>query len=186
MSLQMAVVIILVVFLALIEEGSCQRKKANSSSSTVRKGGLQLGAGNKRNSTIALGFDKKTLPMTEIPPLIPDEDDLLILKKKEPEVPVVSVGSGGSGVVYGKGGRMREKVKLNVGLLVPYSMFHQRDYLRAVSNAISMLQRKDSGREFYQRYKFTSDEIKMFMISVSPSPRGEKCSNYLFVLIIWY
>lgn len=160
-------VVMALTLILFLEEISCQRKKSGSNS-TVRKGGLQLGAGNKRNSTIAVSFDKK-VPVTSS--TILEEDDV-----KKPEVihtpSVVNIGGSGSGggSTFVRGG---EKVKLNLGLLVPYSMFQQREYHRAVTSAISMLQKKDAGREFYQRYKFTSDEVKMFMISVSPSPRGE-------------
>jgi hypothetical protein len=154
-------------FLLAVEEGSCQRKKVNATNQGRRQGGLQIGG--KRNSTIANSFNEKTSSSITEEPTPPSSS---LPDKKTESVTKVIINGGATTTSNGKS-ETKEKVKLNVGLLVPYSTFYLRDYVRAVSNAISLLQRKDPGRGFYQRYNLTSEEVKMFMISVSPSPRGE-------------
>jgi hypothetical protein len=92
-----------------------------------------------------------------------------------------SGGSSGSKFASGGDTKGQERAKraIHVGLMLPYSMFQKRDYVRAVSSVISTLQQKEAATkqkksEFFSRYKFTTDEVKMVMITVSPSPKGER------------
>ncbi|CAG7721271.1 unnamed protein product [Allacma fusca] len=66
--------------------------------------------------------------------------------------------------------REDEKENLTVGLILPHSMFYQRDYVRAVTSAISFFRNK-AKYKFLERYKL---EVQMVMITVSPSPKGPK------------
>jgi hypothetical protein len=69
---------------------------------------------------------------------------------------------------------------VSVGLIVPYSMFHRRDYERAVSNVMLYLQRGKAKYDFLQKYRFTTSEVLTLMITVSPSPRGKWSLYNLF------
>lgn len=66
-----------------------------------------------------------------------------------------------------------ERVRLSVGMVVPYSMFQQRDYQRAIYNVINILEKKKGGvRDFFKRYTLYTDDVKLTMLPVAPSPRG--------------
>jgi len=66
-----------------------------------------------------------------------------------------------------------EKEPVTVGLMLPLSRFHSRDYGRAVYKAFTYLQKGIRQGELIKHIKFTADDVKMYMISVSPSPQGK-------------
>lgn len=57
--------------------------------------------------------------------------------------------------------------ELQVGLVVPYKSFGTRDYTKAVTSAISGLQRK---LNLFKRYDL---KVRYAMKELTPSPMGE-------------
>ncbi|KAJ9588814.1 hypothetical protein L9F63_017852 [Diploptera punctata] len=63
---------------------------------------------------------------------------------------------------------------LSIGLIVPYTNFGVRDYIRAVKSAVEKLA-KPRGRRlnFFKKYNFSPNEVHSVMMSLTPSPTGE-------------
>jgi hypothetical protein len=71
---------------------------------------------------------------------------------------------------YGEGNNIRP---LNLGLVLPHSIYKEREYNKAVSKAISDLQRsKKPELEFLEKFEFGLAQVHRIMMKVNPSPTG--------------
>lgn len=101
--------------------------------------------------------------------------------------------SGSSGIQIGErgpkrigGDKERHKVEhhakkeedtpqhFNIGLIVPHTNFGKREYQRAISSAVSTLQKmRDTKLPFLKEVDFTAKNVHFDMILLTPSPTSE-------------
>ena len=70
---------------------------------------------------------------------------------------------------------------LNIGLIVPHSIWEERTYTKKIKTAVQELNRKGRGRfTFLEKYKFECgsgtecEDVEKVMVKVNPSPRGKE------------
>ena len=67
---------------------------------------------------------------------------------------------------------------LTIGVIVPHSLFQERNYKSAIKKAVLNLNKESSGYTFLKKYKFNCgrskecQDVEMIMMRSSPSPRG--------------
>lgn len=62
----------------------------------------------------------------------------------------------------------------NIGLIVPHTNFGKREYQRAISSAVSTLQKmRDTKLPFLKDVDFTAKNVHFDMILLTPSPTSE-------------
>jgi hypothetical protein len=62
---------------------------------------------------------------------------------------------------------------LNLGLILPHSIYKEREYNKAVATALSDLQRsKRKEFKFLDEFEFSQSQIHRIMMKVNPSPTG--------------
>lgn len=65
------------------------------------------------------------------------------------------------------------KEQLNVGLIVPHTSFGAREYIRAINNAVSGLQRSRGPRlDWLKKYTFAPQNVHNVPMKLTPSPTG--------------
>lgn len=70
---------------------------------------------------------------------------------------------------------------LNLGLILPHSIYNEREYNKAVTRTISEMQRlqrskSDKGQKvftFMDKFAFTHSQVHRIMMKVNPSPTGK-------------
>ena len=63
---------------------------------------------------------------------------------------------------------------LNVGLILPHSIYNEREYNKAVATTIGELRRaKKPELRFLQKFHFAQAQVHRVMMKVNPSPTGE-------------
>ena len=74
---------------------------------------------------------------------------------------------------------------LNIGLIVPHSIWEERTYTKKIKTAVQELNRKGRGRfTFLEKYKFECgsgtecEDVEKVMVKVNPSPRGNEDKTY--------
>ena len=63
---------------------------------------------------------------------------------------------------------------LNVGLILPHSIYNEREYNKAVATTIGELRRaKKPELRFLRKFHFAQAQVHRVMMKVNPSPTGE-------------
>ena len=63
---------------------------------------------------------------------------------------------------------------LNLGLILPHSIYNEREYNKAVAKTIGELQRsKKPELQFLKKFHFAQAQVHRVMMKVNPSPTGE-------------
>lgn len=71
----------------------------------------------------------------------------------------------------------KPKQPLHVGLIAPHTNFGKREYLRAISSAVTGLAKgRGTKLTFLANYDFTVQNIHFDMMSLTPSPTGKQLS----------
>ena len=69
-----------------------------------------------------------------------------------------------------------------MGLILPYSIYKEREYNKAVSTALADLQRsKRRDFKFLDEFEFSQAQIHRIMMKVNPSPTGERLTKSIKV-----
>lgn len=98
-------------------------------------------------------------------------------RPRPPATPTDGDGSGTdssiSQVPVRRNGSVVDK-DLYAGLILPFSIFHNRDYLRFVNQAMNSLKQKPDFADLIARHfsKKAEDHLLIRMITFSPSPKG--------------
>ena len=84
---------------------------------------------------------------------------------------------------------------LTVGFIVPHSFFLEREYLKAIKNAVINVNRRKPPFQFSKKYKFNCGEsfgrsdgcedVEMVMLHADPSPQSKLILLHLIVSIIF-
>ena len=76
----------------------------------------------------------------------------------------------------GAGGRDSDAMRsLNLGLILPHSIYNEREYNKAVAKTIGELRRaKKPELQFLQKFHFAQAQVHRVMMKVNPSPTGEQ------------
>ncbi|KAF0772573.1 glutamate receptor ionotropic, NMDA 2B isoform X3 [Aphis craccivora] len=84
-------------------------------------------------------------------------------------------GGGGSSHRWPNAAGRRTEMDLNVGLLMPKTSFKVRGYLRAIHDAIQVINKaykKNRTTNFSKIYDFEERNVRSQMMSLTPSPTG--------------
>jgi len=87
----------------------------------------------------------------------------------------VGIGLGGGSGVRSSHRRPKTEMDLNVGLLMPKTSFGVRGYLRAIHDAIQVINKaykKNRTTNFSKIYDFEEKNVRSQMMSLTPSPTG--------------
>nr|XP_033340266.1 glutamate receptor ionotropic, NMDA 2B isoform X2 [Megalopta genalis] len=135
-----------------IQIGNSDRRPQIKESGYGRGGGVRLGEGRFPNSTRQRPYTTTTTTTTSLPPL------------KITHAPHTD-----------------NIADLNVGMLVPHKSFGVRDYIKAVTYAVNLLQKSTRGRKLslFERYDI---HVKVSMQELTPSPTAilhSLCTQFL-------
>lgn len=86
------------------------------------------------------------------------------------------IGSGGSERHKQEHAKKEENTQqhFNIGLIVPHTNFGKREYQRAISSAVSSLQKmRDTKLPFLRDVDFTAKNVHFDMILLTPSPTSK-------------
>ncbi|TGZ52584.1 Uncharacterized protein DBV15_10508 [Temnothorax longispinosus] len=137
--------------------------------STIREGGIKIGTGRgtvpksvnvgRGNSAVRIGEGSRLSNSTR-QRSFPTTTTTTTTTTPTRFTPQSSVNNSGNNINI---------TKLTVGMLVPYKSFGVREYTRAASSAISVLQRSTKGPRLglFQRYDL---RVKIAMQELTPSP----------------
>lgn len=90
-------------------------------------------------------------------------------------------GGGGSSHRWPNAAGRRTEMDLNVGLLMPKTSFKVRGYLRAIHDAIQVINKaykKNRTTNFSKIYDFEERNVRSQMMSLTPSPTG-RCDRII-------
>ena len=69
---------------------------------------------------------------------------------------------------------------LNLGLILPHSIYNEREYNKAVSATLAEMQKsKRSGFKFMEKFAFSQGQVHRIMMKVNPSPTGKTSRSVL-------
>ncbi|XP_024873537.1 glutamate receptor ionotropic, NMDA 2B isoform X5 [Temnothorax curvispinosus] len=149
--------------------------------STIREGGIKIGTGRgtvpksvnvgRGNSAVRIGEGSRLSNSTR-QRSFPTTTTTTTTTTPTRFTPQSSVNNSGNNINI---------TKLTVGMLVPYKSFGVREYTRAASSAISVLQRSTKGPRLglFQRYDL---RVKIAMQELTPSPTAildSLCKEFL-------
>ena len=83
----------------------------------------------------------------------------------------VGTRSGGQGAVRQGQGDSAPLQPLNIGLILPQSLFNRRKYTGAIKKAVDEIVDAKI-YNFLDKYRFTEDQIHYRMMELKPSPTG--------------
>ena len=65
--------------------------------------------------------------------------------------------------------------EINLGLIVPHSIYNEREYNKAVSKSLAELQKQKRKKfsKFVERFSFAHSQVHRIMMKVNPSPTGK-------------
>lgn len=64
--------------------------------------------------------------------------------------------------------------QLNLGLILPHSIYNEREYNKAVAQTLTEIQKtKKFPFKFLQKFEFGHQQVHRIMMKVIPSPTGE-------------
>jgi hypothetical protein len=63
--------------------------------------------------------------------------------------------------------------QLNLGLILPHSIYNEREYNKAVAQTLTEIQKtKKVSFKFLQKFEFGQQQVHRIMMKVIPSPTG--------------
>lgn len=66
--------------------------------------------------------------------------------------------------------------QLNIGLILPYTNFGVREYIRSIASAVTGLHRSRGPKlSFLKQYHFNLQQVHSVMFALTPSPTGTLC-----------